>query len=247
MEPPEALGRARERLARARNVMVITGAGISAESGIPTFRTKDGLWNKVNPLDFASADAFHADPDKVWRWYDVRRQAIARAEPNPGHKALAALQSPDRRVFIVTQNVDDLHERAGSKEVVHVHGSIWRVRCERDGTVEDNREVPLAAIPPLCHCGNPMRPDIVWFGEDLPWRPVQAIQNYLLSGGIDACLVIGTEASFGYIVQWVFAAREGGALTVDVNPRETGLGSLADVQLRGRAGETLLRLVPQPA
>ncbi len=240
----EQLGRVKELLARARNIMAITGAGISAESGIPTFRTADGLWNKVNPLDFATPEAFRADPERVWRWYDERRQAIARAQPNPAHRALAALEQAGRRVLVVTQNVDDLHERAGSREVVHVHGSVWRLRCERDGTVEDNREVPLGAIPPLCPCGNPLRPDVVWFGENLPRPPVDAVHRYLLAGGIDACLVIGTEASFHYIVQWVFESREAGALAVEINPGDGGLGSLVDIRLQGKAGEVLPALLP---
>jgi len=235
---------ARELLARARNVMVITGAGISAESGIPVFRTGDGRWDKANPLDYATPEAFRDDPDRVWHWYDDRRQKMARARPNPGHLALARLESSGRRVFIVTQNVDDLHEQAGSREVVHIHGSIWRVRCERDGAVEENREVPLEHGPPLCHCGNPMRPDVVWFGESLPWRAVQSVHEYLLAGGVDACLVVGTEASFGYIVEWVFEAREAGAVALDVNPRRTGLGSLVDLHLAGPAGTVLPAIVP---
>jgi len=150
-----------------------------------------------------------------------------------------------RRVFIVTQNVDDLHEQAGSKEVVHVHGSLWRIRCERDGTVLENRETPLSEVPPTCMCGEVMRPDVVWFGEELPRRPVEQVVHYLLEGGIDLCLIVGTEATFGYIVQWALQAREAGALVVDVNPRDTGLGSMVDVHLQGKAGEVLPRLLQE--
>ncbi len=232
----------RERLAKAGNVMVITGAGVSAESGIPTFRTQDGLWNEFNPLDYATREAFKRDPVRVWKWYDERRKTMLAARPNPAHLALAALERQGRRVFIVTQNVDDLHEQAGSKEVVHIHGSLWRVRCERDGIVHENREVPLAELPPLCMCGSVMRPDIVWFGENLPWQPVERIRHYLLEGRIDLCLVIGTEASFGYIVQWAHQARETGAMLIDVNPHETGLGAIVDVHLKGKAGEVLPEL-----
>ncbi len=233
----------RERLARARNVMVITGAGISAESGVPTFRDEKGLWKQFDPTEYATPDAFKRDPAKVWKWYDERRINMARARPSPAHKALAALEKAGRRVFIVTQNVDDLHEQAGSKEVVHIHGLLWRVRCERDGTILENREAPLSENPPFCMCGEVMRPDIVWFGEELPKQPVARIVHYLLEGGIDLCLIVGTEATFGYIVQWALQARETGAMVVDVNPRDTGLGSLVDVHLRGKAGDILPRLI----
>ena len=128
--------------------MVITGAGVSAESGVPTFRTADGLWRQFNPMDYATPEAFHQDPVKVWQWYDARRQGIVAAEPNAAHRALARLEEQGKTVFIVTQNVDDLHERAGSKQVIHLHGSIWRLRCERDGNVVENREAPLIEMPP---------------------------------------------------------------------------------------------------
>jgi len=239
----EGVALVRERLAKARNVMVVTGAGVSAESGIPTFRDEKGLWKEFNPLDYATREAFKRDPAKVWQWYDERRVKAAQARPNPAHKALAEMVRPGRRVFIVTQNVDDLHEQAGSKEVVHVHGSLWRIRCERDGTVLENRDVPLSENPPTCMCGEIMRPDVVWFGEELPWQPVERIRHYLLDGGIDLCFVVGTEATFGYIVQWALQAREAGAMVVDINPRDTGLGSLVDVHLQGKAGQVLPRLV----
>lgn len=240
--------------------MVITGAGVSAESGVPVFRTPDGLWRKFNPMEYATPEAFHQDPVKVWKWYDLRRQGIVAAQPNPAHQALAQLeegsevQKPKggqgRTVFIVTQNVDDLHERAGSKQVVHLHGSIWRLRCERDGNVVENREAPLSEMPPTCFCGEIMRPDIVWFGEELPWRPLQQVEEYMMAGvggqgpgKIDVCLIIGTEASFGYIVELAVRAREHGAKLVDINPRRTDLGKIADVQLAGKAGELLPELV----
>jgi len=235
----EGIALVRKCLSRARNVMVITGAGVSAESGIPTFRDDRGLWKEFHPQDYATREAFKRDPVKVWKWYDERRVNMAQARPNPGHQALAAMAQNGRRVFIVTQNVDDLHEQAGSKEVVHIHGSLWRIRCERDGTVFENRETPLSENPPLCMCGEVMRPDVVWFGEELPRQPVEQIVHYLLEGGIDLCLIVGTEATFGYIVQWALQAREAGAMVVDVNPRDTGLGSLVDVHLQGKAGEVL--------
>ncbi|MBM3330359.1 NAD-dependent deacylase [candidate division WOR-3 bacterium] len=239
----EDIALVRERVARAKNIMVISGAGISAESGVPTFRDDRGLWREFNPLDYATREAFKRDPVKVWKWYDERRGNMAQARPNPGHLALAALEKPGRRVFVVTQNVDDLHEQAGSKEVVRIHGSLWHTRCERDGTVLENRETPLSEIPPLCMCGNVLRPDIVWFGENLPRQPVEQIHHYFLEGRIDLCFVIGTEASFGYILQWALLAHEAAAMLVDVNPRDTGLGSIVDVHFKEKAGELLPRLI----
>lgn len=239
----ERIALVRARLVKAKNVMVITGAGVSAESGIPTFRDEKGLWREFDPEEYATREAFRRDPVKVWKWYDERRVNMAQAKPNPAHEALSAIERPDRRVFILTQNVDDLHEQAGSEEVVHVHGSLWRIRCERDGTVIENRETPLSENPPTCMCGAVMRPDVVWFGEDLPRHPVERIRHYLLEGGISLCLIVGTEATFGYIVQWALEARETGAMVVNINPRDTGLGSLVDVRLPGKAGEVLPRLL----
>ena len=239
----EAIDKGRDAVARARNIMAVTGAGVSAESGIATFRDKDGLWQKSDPEEYATPEAYARDPVKVWRWYDARRTGMAKAEPNPAHRALAELERQGKRVFIVTQNVDDLHEQAGSSEVVHIHGSIWHVRCERDGSVEENRETPLSEIPPRCACGNEMRPAVVWFGEQLPAAPVRQVQHHLLDVETDVCLVVGTEASFGYILQWVHAARQHGATVITVNPRSTPLDGLSDLALQGRAGNILPQLV----
>jgi NAD-dependent deacetylase len=238
---------ARDRVAHSDNIMVISDAGISAESGVPTFRGADGLWNEFDPEEYATPQAFARDPVKVWKWYDRRRQEMARAKPNAAHLTLARLEREGRRVFIVTQNVDDLHEQAGSSEVTHIHGSMWHVRCLRDGSVEENREVPLSEVPPRCCCGEMFRPAVVWFGEALPWQPLETVQRYLLAGGIDVCLVVGTEASFGYIIEWAFHARESGATLIDVNPRASGLSGMVDFHFEGRAGDVLPRLLPESA
>lgn len=242
--PETLVARARGRIARSREVLAITGAGVSAESGIPTFRADGGLWQQDDLRRLATRAGFADDPEGVWRWYDERRRQVAGARPNPAHVALARLEQQDKRVVVVTQNVDDLHERAGSTDVIHVHGSIWRMRCERDGTVEENREVPLTQIPPLCACGSELRPDVVWFGETLPAGPLEQVNRQLLEGRANVCLVIGTEATFGYIVQWAHAAKDQGALLVTINPRRTIIDELADLHLAGPAGEILPRLVP---
>jgi NAD-dependent deacetylase len=245
MSHPEAVAKVREAIGAARNIMAITGAGISAESGVPTFRDSRGLWVEFDPEEYATPRAFARDPARAWTWYDMRRQNMAGARPNPAHTTLAELEQTGRRVFVVTQNVDDLHEQAGSREVTHIHGSMWHVRCPRDGAVEENRDVPLTEIPPRCSCGGLFRPAVVWFGETLPWQPLEDVRRYLLAGDIDVCLVVGTEASFGYIIEWSFHARESGALLVDVNPRATGLSGVVDVHLEASAGEIMPQLLPE--
>jgi NAD-dependent deacetylase len=237
-----SVARAREALASASRVLVVSGAGISAESGIPTFRGPGGWWRNLDPMRLATPEAFASDPVLVWEWYDHRRRGVAETEPNPGHRAIAALERPGREVVLLTQNVDDLHERGGSGTVHHVHGSLWTVRCTREGTLTENREVPLREIPPLCACGALLRPHITWFGETIMMEAVLPVEEGLRAG-VDVALVVGTEASFPYILEWAHRAREGGALLVEVNPVATSLTPFADLHLQGPAGEVLPEVV----
>lgn len=231
--------RVAERLAAADRVLALTGAGISAESGIPTFRGKDGWWRKEDPTKLATQAAFQRDPSYVWEWYEHRRGLVGEADPNPGHEALAAWESAGQAVLVATQNVDDLHERAGSGNVTHIHGSIWRVRCQGCGRERNEHRHPLPELPPRCEaCGKLERPAVVWFGEMLPSEPIHRVETFL-RGGVDVALVIGTEASFGYIQGFARAARQAGALLVEVNPSETVLSGAVDVRLAGPAGEIL--------
>jgi NAD-dependent deacetylase len=222
----------------ARRLLAITGAGVSAESGIPTFRDANGWWKTYKPEELATREAFNRDPAKVWRWYDMRRAIVAGAEPNLAHRALARAEILGRRVAIVTQNVDDLHERAGSREIIHVHGSIWQLRCVAEGTVFEDRRVPLAVIPPRCPCGHIARPNIVWWDEDLD-PVVTARVDTLVSEPFDLVLAVGTEASFNYVREWALRAKARGALLVEVNPRATALTPDVDVRIEGLAGEVL--------
>jgi len=238
----EVARRAREALETAGRVLVVTGAGISAESGIPTFRGPGGWWRNLDPMRLATPQAFAEDPALVWEWYDHRRRGVAAAEPNAGHRAVAALPRPGREVVLLTQNVDDLHERAGSPSVLHVHGSLWTVRCVRDGTLFVNREVPLGELPPRCPCGALLRPHITWFGETIMMDAVDRVEDGMRAG-FDVALVVGTEASFPYILDWARRAQDAGALLVEVNPVETALTGRADLHLRGAAGEVLPGLV----
>ena len=228
-------------LAEARRILVLTGAGVSAESGIPTFRGKDGWWRKEDPSKLATQAAFDRDPAHVWEWYQYRRGLVAGAEPNRGHRAIAAWESSGKDVLVATQNVDDLHERAGSVAVTHLHGSIWRVRCEGCGREGEDRTHPFPELPPLCDgCGARLRPAVVWFGEMLPTAPFQRVQSFL-DGGVDLAFVVGTEASFPYIQGMARAARGAGATVVEVNPSRTVLSDFVDARLEGPAGEVLPR------
>lgn len=228
-----------QKLRDARNVLVLTGAGVSAESNVPTFRGEGGWWRSLNPAELATFSAFRRDPRLVWEWYDYRRGLIAGASPNPAHHVLAGLEGPARDVFIITQNVDDLHERAGSHRVVHIHGSIWRVTCLADGNTYEDRRVPLPGLPPTCACGALLRPGVVWIGESLPTAPCAQVDDYFHQSWIDVALVIGTEATFSYIGDWALRAKRSGALLVEINPNPTVLTQYVDVKLQGKAGEVL--------
>lgn len=231
--------RVREALARARRVVAVTGAGISAESGVPTFRGRDGWWRREDPSRLATRAAFERDPAYVWEWYEYRRGLVAEARPNPGHEALAALERSGVAVMVATQNVDDLHERVGSGRVEHIHGSIWRVRCEGGCGEREERSHPLPERPPVCDgCGSLLRPAVVWFGEMLPPGPIQAAERFI-AGGVDVALVVGTEAVFGYVQRLALSAGRAGALLVEVNPSRTVLSDAVDVRLEGPAGDLL--------
>lgn len=232
------LSSATRALRDAGRLLVITGAGVSAESGIPTFRDPNGWWKTYRPEDLATQDAFTRDPALVWRWYDKRRAIIAGAEPNPAHRALGRAEAMGRRVAIVTQNVDDLHERAGSREVVHVHGNIWQLKCWIEGTVVEDRRVPLPTIPPRCACGELARPNVVWFNEMLDPLVTSRIDR-LVNEPFDVALIVGTEATFYYVHRWAMAAKTQGALLVEVNPKSTVLTPAVDLHLEGKAAEIL--------
>jgi NAD-dependent deacetylase len=228
------------RLRSAKRVLVLTGAGISAESGIPTFRGAGG-WYRNRPAHvLASPEGFAESPETVWEWYDYRRQLIARAQPNAAHHALHDWEQ-HAEVIIVTQNVDDLHERAGSSHIFHVHGSIWRVRCLSGCPVTLDERAPLPELPPRCSCGALLRPDVVWFGEQLPVPVLQQIEQSLQTP-FDLALVVGTGADFGYIQSWARRARAAGALLLDVNPDVSQLTAFSDAHLAAPAGEVLPQL-----
>ncbi len=223
-------------------VAVLTGAGISAASGIPTFRgSADSLWENYRPEELATPEAFARDPELVWRWYDWRRAMIAAAEPNAAHLALARL-AERVALTLITQNVDGLHQRAGSRGVLEFHGSIWRLRCTACGRTQDDRRVPLP-IPPLCEaCGGLLRPGVVWFGEGID----PAIMSGAAAAAQDCALflVVGTSGAVHPAAGLAAVARDSGARVLEFNLELSAVSREVDLFVPGSAAETLPLLVP---
>ncbi|HYE99619.1 MAG TPA: NAD-dependent deacylase [Planctomycetota bacterium] len=235
---------ARRRVAQARAVAVLTGAGISAESGVPTFRGPGGVWRDRRPEDLATPEAFERDPRLVWEWYAWRRGLIAAAEPNLGHYALVTLEKRAAQFTLVTQNVDGLHARAGSREVLELHGSLWRTRCLSCGEVKEDRRVPLDRLPPRCACEGVLRPDVVWFGEPLPVDVVRRAWRALEQ--CDVLIVAGTSGVVQPAASLAEIALGRGAAVVEVNLEPTPLTERATVALQGKSGELLPQLLQGP-
>jgi NAD-dependent deacetylase len=232
---------ARDWLRSARSVAVLTGAGISAESGIPTFRGAGGLWKQHRAEQLATPAAFERDPVLVWEWYLWRRGLIAAAEPNAGHLALAHFEEKTPGFTLVTQNVDGLHDRAGSKRIVKLHGDIWETRCLSCGGGQRDERLQFDAMPPRCACGGVLRPGVVWFGEGLPAEAWTAAENAVRSA--QAVVVAGTSAVVYPAASLVPLAKRYGAKIIEVNTEETPVSGLADWPLRGPSGEILPQLL----
>lgn len=229
--------RLRDLLARGRRVAALTGAGISAESGVPTFRSLGGFWQNESLEDLATPRGFARDPRRVWAWYDARRAQIGGCAPNPGHLALARFGRAHADFRLITQNVDGLHAAAGSAGVILLHGDLFRVRCTKEGTTREDRRVPLPEIPPRCECGALLRPDVVWFGETLPENEIRKATE--AATGAAVFLSIGTSALVYPAAALPEMARASGAYLVEINVEETPLSPRADEVLLGPAGEVL--------
>ncbi|MDO5682541.1 MAG: NAD-dependent deacylase [Propionibacteriaceae bacterium] len=234
-------------LAAAEHIAVLTGAGMSAESGVPTFRdVQDGLWAKYDPMTLATEEAYAEAPDLVWAWYLRRAQMIRDVRPNAGHLALAEL-AEFKRVSVITQNVDDLHERAGSTVLSHVHGGLFAYRCfdcaaPWDEELEVPETIPERVAPPKCaDCGGWIRPGIVWFGEMLPPKAFQDAVD--ASSSCDLMLVVGTSGIVQPAGSLPFAALERGKPVIEINPEESQLTAYVTHSLRGTAAEVLPQLV----
>lgn len=243
MEQP--LDEAARLLRGAGSLAILTGAGVSAESGVPTFRdAQTGFWARFDPETLASPRGFDADPGLVWRWYMERLRGVERAEPNPGHRAIARLEARFGEEFLlITQNVDDLHERAGSRRVVHLHGSIARYLCRRCGAphvlTPTDREAPHP--PPCAACGDLVRPGVVWFGEMLPVEALQRADAWVRAA--DVTLVAGTSGAVYPAADLPYAALGASRSVIDVNPERGPISAAATVHLQGRSGEALPQLL----
>jgi NAD-dependent protein deacetylase/lipoamidase len=241
-------------------VLVLTGAGVSGESGIPTFRGKDGYWRNLDPARLATPEAFEKNPKLVWEWYCERRNRIWNAQPNAAHAAIATLAQHADEFLLVTQNVDDLHARAGlpKEKMVQIHGDIFLTRCSRcdfgfmerkhdhdHGQEQEGEEENV--VSRCAKCGALMRPGVVWFGEQLPRNELQRVENYLDRGVCDLVIVAGTTATFGYIIDWALRARAPNGELIEVNPEETPLSRFATRLVREPAAIALPRIVDQIA
>ena len=253
-------------------VFVLTGAGISAESGIPTFRGKDGYWRNLDPTKLATPEAFARDPQLVWDWYRERRQRIRNTRPNAAHEAIARLAHHTAEFLLVTQNVDDLHARTGipAEKMVQIHGDVFVTRCSQcdfaergsggspeppESSATKSKSGRLRSIAPTSDddvhlprcpdCHAPMRPGVVWFGEQLPSNELQRVENFLDCGACDVVIVAGTTATFGYIVDWALRASRDGRELIEVNPEETPLSRFATRVFREPAAIALPRIIDE--
>jgi NAD-dependent deacetylase len=236
-----SLEAARSMIDGARSIAVMTGAGIAAESGVPTFRGPGGLWREYRAEDLATPGAFDRDPGLVWEWYDWRRGLMAEAKPNLAHYALVTLEKRAPELTLITQNVDGLHAMAGSRELLEIHGSIWRTRCLSCRTVREDRRVPVPAIPPRCACEGILRPDVVWFGEPLPFDVARKAFHAVDS--CDVMLVIGTSGVVQPAASMALRALERGARLIEINTEPTPLTERATCALEGKAGDIVPRLL----
>jgi len=231
-------------------VLVVTGAGISAESGIPTFRGKEGYWRNLDPAQLATPEAFARDPQLVWEWYRERRQRIRAAQPNAAHESVVKLAQQSHDFLLVTQNVDNLHTRASTdgvqlseEKIVRIHGDIFVTRCSNCEFAFRETEQDSDGLPKCVHCDALMRPGVVWFGEQLDSHQILRVENFLAEGSCDVVIVIGTTAIFGYIIDWsVRAGGEKGQL-IEINPAKTALSRFARRTIREPAAVALPRLL----
>ncbi len=232
------------RLKSAKRCVVLSGSGISAESGIPTFRDAlTGLWTHFRAEDLATAEAFQHDPELVWRWYQWRRELIGRVNPNPGHTAIVDLEYLLPDVIVITQNVDGLHQRAGSRRVIEFHGNIHRNICTAEQRVIDIDTTGTDSPPACPDCGAALRPDVVWFGEPIPPLALQAAIAAVQV--CDLLIAIGTSAQVQPAADLAHAAKRAGATIVELNPNPTPMTGIADFVLSGPAGIILPQLIEQ--
>jgi NAD-dependent deacetylase len=237
----EGIRRLADRLKTSTSVVVLTGAGISQESGVPTFRGAGGLWKNFRAEDLATPEAFERDPVVVWQWYDWRRSLIKPLKPNPGHHALAELEKRTENFTLVTQNVDGLHRIAGSENLIEMHGTLWRVRCVQCKKGFENRDVPIKILPECEACGGLLRPGVVWFGEALDTETLFTIYERVKKAQV--MLVVGTSGMVQPAASLGLVAKRAGAFVAEVNRSKTPQSGFFDISVQGKAGDLLPQLV----
>ena len=218
----------KDQIKNYKKIVFVTGAGISQESGIPTFRGKDGLWRNHDAMKLATIDAFYDNPKLVWEWYNERRMNVFQAQPNPGHRAIAELEKY-ADVVVLTQNIDGLHQKSGSSKVLELHGSIVKIKC----SVCDYKEEILTEIsnlPPLCKCGNILRPDVVWFGESLPQDVWQNAMNF--ASKCDLMIIAGTSLVVSPANTLPIYAKQNNATLIEINPEDTVMSREMNLVMR---------------
>ena len=232
-------GLIKDHIKNIKKIVFVTGAGISQESGVPTFRGKDGLWRNNDVMKLATIGAFYDNPKLVWEWYNERRKNIFQAQPNPGHKAIAELENY-AEVVVLTQNIDGLHQKSGSSEVLELHGSIVKIKC----TVCDFKDEILtefSEVPPLCKCGNILRPDVVWFGESLPqdvWKNAM-----IHASQCDLMVIAGTSLVVSPANTLPIYAKQNNAILVEINPENTEMSLEMDLTIRDTSAVVLPKFV----
>lgn len=230
-----------KRILQAEKVAVLTGAGISAESGVPTFRGEHGIWRKLRPEELASMDAFMKNPTLVWEWYDFRRKLISDVEPNPGHYSLAELEGKIPRFSLITQNVDNLHRVAGSRNIYELHGNIMRNRCVDCNKFTEEVKLTEPEKIPRCECGGMIRPDVVWYGEMLPEKTLQ--DAFWAASNCDVFLSVGTSALVQPAASLPIEAKRNGAFVIEINTEPTVISKYLDETIIGKSGEVLPQLL----
>jgi NAD-dependent deacetylase len=241
MDTRNAIDLIKNKILSSKNITIISGSGISAESGIPTFRGKNGLWKSYRAEDLASPKAFYSNPSLVWEWYNWRREIIRDKKPNNAHYACADLEEKlGEHFYIITQNVDELHQMAGNKNVIEIHGNIWRTRCTKCGDRRKNME-KLDKLPKCEICGGLLRPDVVWFGEAVDLSILNKAFEFLFSSGL--VIVVGTSGVVYPAAQFASTAKDNGSFVVEINTEETPNSGVVDLSIREKAGEVLPLIV----
>ena len=228
-----------QKLKDSRKIVFVTGAGISQESGIPTFRGKDGYWRRYDPMKLASIDAFYDDPKLVWEWYEDRRKNILSVKPNEGHFAISQMEE-FKDIVVLTQNIDGLHQRSGSTNVLELHGSIIRIKCTVCDFI-DNITENFESLPPKCKCGSMLRPDVVWFGEPLPQNIWQsAIKE---ASVCDVMVIVGTSLVVSPANTLPVYAKQNGAILIEVNPEKTVMSNDMDLSIQATSVGVLPKML----